>query len=88
MPRGWAWVDPLKDIQASVMAINNGLDTRTDVNAENGREFEEIVTTLAAEKALAAKLGLDFTAEKPTPAASGQADAPADPGQNDNQNDN
>ncbi|AXK39627.1 phage portal protein [Crenobacter cavernae] len=29
--RRWAWVDPLKDMQASVLAIENGLSTWTDV---------------------------------------------------------
>ncbi|HEX8499285.1 MAG TPA: phage portal protein [Pyrinomonadaceae bacterium] len=49
-PRGWAWVDPLKDVAASVEAINNGLDTRSRVIAESGGDFEEVVRRLKEEQ--------------------------------------
>jgi capsid protein len=49
-PRGWAWVDPLKDIAATVEAINNGLATRSDSIAEQGGNFEEVVRRLKEEQ--------------------------------------
>lgn len=49
-PRGWDWVDPLKDVAASVEAINNGLDTRSRVIAERGGDFEEVVRRLKEEQ--------------------------------------
>ncbi len=63
-PRGWDWVDPLKDIQASIMAIEAGLDTREAVIAERGGDMEETFEQLKEEKELAEEYGLDFTAQK------------------------
>ncbi|HWQ34879.1 MAG TPA: phage portal protein [Blastocatellia bacterium] len=57
-PRGWAWVDPLKDVQASILAIETGLATRTDVLAEQGEDFAETVELLAAEAALLEQHGI------------------------------
>jgi capsid protein len=33
-PRGFPWVDPLKDMQASLLAVQNGFKTQTDIMAE------------------------------------------------------
>jgi lambda family phage portal protein len=49
-PRGWPWVDPLKDIAAAVEAINNGLATRSGFIAEQGGDFEEVVRRLEEEQ--------------------------------------
>jgi lambda family phage portal protein len=86
MPRGWTWVDPLKDIQAAVMAINNGLGTRTKFDAENGEDFEEIVMTLAAEIKLAKEMGVDFTSEKPVSGTVKPVDEPTDDSSDNNNN--
>jgi lambda family phage portal protein len=59
-PRGWAWVDPQKEINATVTAINNGLDSRTRTVAEEGIDFADLVAELAAENAMAAAAGLNF----------------------------
>lgn len=56
--RRWQWVDPFKDIQANVAAINNGLKSRSDVVAEQGRDFGDTITQLAAEQAQMAALGI------------------------------
>lgn len=48
--RRWQWVDPEKDINAAVIAINNGLKTRTSTLAEVGLDFEETVDRLAYEQ--------------------------------------
>lgn len=58
IPRGWAWVDPLKDINASVIAINNGLASRTEVLAETGGDYEDTLALLAREKQMAEDAGL------------------------------
>lgn len=57
-PRGWDWVDPLKDVAASVEAINNGLDTRSRVIAERGGDFEEVARRLKEEQDFLANLGV------------------------------
>lgn len=64
--RRWPWVDPVKDIQASVMAINNKLASRTQVHAEMGSDFYDIVEQLASENEILKQFKLDTVAvEKP-----------------------
>ena len=58
-PRGWAWVDPLKDVKAATEAINNGLDSRTRVVSERlGRDFEDVLDDLQREQEQLAERGL------------------------------
>src|SRR5579885_2129105 len=52
-PRGWSWVDPLKDTQANVLSIEKGLVTRSDILAERGETIEDVFATLAQEQELA-----------------------------------
>lgn len=49
-PRGWRWVDPLKEVDANIKAIEAGLDTRTAVIAEQGGDIDETFDTLAGEQ--------------------------------------
>jgi capsid protein len=58
--RGWAWVDPLKDSQASALDVGNAFTTRTEILAEQGRDFEEVIDQLAEENAYAEKKGVAF----------------------------
>jgi lambda family phage portal protein len=64
--RRWAWVDPLKDAQASREMIDAGLTSRTEIAASQGREFEDIVEELGQEKTLLQQAGIDTNA-KPKP---------------------
>jgi lambda family phage portal protein len=61
VPRGWQWVDPLKDVNASVAEIDNGLNSRQRVCAEQGDDFEEIAEELAEEQDIIDELGLILT---------------------------
>jgi lambda family phage portal protein len=61
IPRGWQWVDPLKDVNASVAEIDNGLNSRQRVCAEQGDDFEEIAEELAEEQEIIDELGLVLT---------------------------
>lgn len=64
MPRGWAWVDPLKDVKAAGEAIALGLSSRNRVLAEKGEDFEEIAEDLAEEKSIAEQYGITLTSEQ------------------------
>jgi lambda family phage portal protein len=66
--RGWPWVDPLKDVQSSILEIGAGLNTRGTIIAESGNDVEEIFEQLSLEKKLAESYGLvfDISAMKPT----------------------
>lgn len=57
-PRGWPWVDPLKDLAASELAVNNGFTTRSQVIAEQGGDFEEVMHRLKEEQDFIQKLGV------------------------------
>lgn len=78
-PRGWQWVDPEKEANASITAIKAGLDSRIAVLAEQGKDFETILEQLAEEKALAKLAGVSIeevdAAAKPK--ATSKEDEPA-----------
>ena len=56
--RGWDWVDPLKDMQANILAIKAGLKTASQVVSEMGYDYEEILLQLKREKDLREKYGI------------------------------
>lgn len=58
--RGWPWVDPLNDIQATEREIRLGVNSRQRVCAERGRDFEEILAELAEEQKLAAAVNVEI----------------------------
>ena len=66
MPRGFAWVDPLKDAQANAQAIEMGVLTRAEVAAATGRDLDEILEQLATEKARLEELGLTAAEKEQT----------------------
>jgi lambda family phage portal protein len=77
LPRGWAWVDPVKDLEAAVLGVQHGFDTRTSVCAEQGADFEENLARLKVEAELAKEAGIEFPAPagaKPTSVATGAED--------------
>ncbi|MGH9781578.1 MAG: phage portal protein, partial [Candidatus Acidiferrales bacterium] len=51
-PRGWQWVDPLKDVQSAILAIGAGLASRNGVLADQGDDVEEVFEELSEEKKL------------------------------------
>ena len=56
--RGWEWVDPLKDMQANILAIKAGLKTASQVVSEMGYDYEEILLQLKREKDLREQYGI------------------------------
>lgn len=76
-PRGWAWVDPLKDMTAAVMGIENLLGSRTGYLAEQGEDFEDICDEQASEKDIAEQAGLKIPAvDQPAPVPGQEQTAP------------
>jgi lambda family phage portal protein len=64
-PRGWAWVDPLKDIQARVLGIQHGMDSRTQALDEEGVDLEDTFEQLSNEQDMADEYGIDITPVAP-----------------------
>jgi lambda family phage portal protein len=57
-PRRWGWFDPLKDIQACTLEIQNGLSTHEKILNANGLDLYEVYQQLSVEQDLADELGL------------------------------
>jgi len=73
VPRGWQWVDPEKETNAQVLAIQNGLMTLTQALSERGLDIEDVVAERANEAELLAAAGLT----KPTDNQDGTATSAA-----------
>jgi lambda family phage portal protein len=58
--RGWAWVDPLKEVQAKVLEIDNLLESRTHAIAEGGGNIEDLFKEVQEETQLAEEYGIEL----------------------------
>lgn len=57
-------IDELKETQAAILRLNNGLSTREDELAKLGKDWRPVFAQLAREKKAAEKLELEFGADK------------------------
>lgn len=57
-PRRWAWVDPLKDIEAARLAIQTGVSSPQQVAAQYGMDIEDVLDSIAAFEKMAAAKGV------------------------------
>ena len=56
--RGWAWVNPVDEVNANAIALENRLTTRRRILAEQGLDLEEVLEGLAEEEQMLKALGL------------------------------
>lgn len=63
MPRGWDWIDPVKEVTAAILAIGKGLGTRTRFLAEKGEDIEEVFEELKREQEMARDKGISIDGE-------------------------
>ncbi len=83
--RRWPYVNPLQDVQADILSINAGLDSRDHViqNSERGGDVEKVNAEIAAGKRSDKTHKLDFSGaseNKPTkPSAKADGEDPEDP---------
>lgn len=61
--RGFAWVDPQREIQAAVIGLTNGLISMNDVAANYGRDVEELFAQIQSDKEMAERYGLKMAFE-------------------------
>ena len=71
--RRWAGVDPIKETQAAVLAIQNKLTSYSRWYDEQGMDLEEVWTEISEEQMLAEELGIDLTPELTAIAASAES---------------
>ncbi len=62
-PRRWAWVDPLKDIEAARVSIELGLKSRSEVIREMGRDPDDVWDEIKTERDQLDGLGLPDLAQ-------------------------
>lgn len=89
IPPRFDWIDPLHDLQAEKLAVDNGFKARSDVIIASGEDPEETDKRIAADRDRAEKLGIKFT-DVPIedPAASQEPAGPiANPPGTDNEGD-
>jgi capsid protein len=63
IPPGFAWVDPLKDIKAQIMAVRAGFKSRAEVVSEQGYDVEGTDAEIAADNARADSLGNKYDSD-------------------------
>ena len=68
LPPKTHWVDPLKDAEGEVVAIEAGLMSRRQAVAARGYDLEALDKEIAEDRANAKSLGLDFSTPPPPPA--------------------
>jgi lambda family phage portal protein len=57
-PRGWDWIDPLKEVTAAKLAVRSGFTTVDEVVAAKGGDVEETFKGLRRERDLSAEYDL------------------------------
>ena len=84
MPRGWAWVDPGKEVDAYREAVRCGFKTLAEVVAEQGGDLEELMRGRRAELDEAEALDLKFDTDPGSDPAPTATAPPSDDNVNDN----
>jgi lambda family phage portal protein len=58
IPRSWGWVDPQKEMMANIHGLNSGIVTFQDIEANYGRDVEELFEQHEREEKLAQQYGI------------------------------
>ena len=66
MPRGWQWIDPLKEAQAAVLELDKGLTSRTKILSQRGVDYRELLKERAKEREIAEAAGEPLDLETDT----------------------
>lgn len=59
-PRGFAWVDPEKEMKANVLALENGLASHSGIAAGLGKDAEELFAEIARDRETAEMYALEM----------------------------
>lgn len=82
VPPGWGWVDPVKEVESSKIAIGSALSTMAHECAGQGRDWQAVIRQRKREQEFCKTMGVapDFgvKAAPGAPADTAAADSPAD----------
>ena len=59
-PRGFSWVDSLKETNANIVGLQNGILSLQDVATNYGRDVEEMFEAVERERELADRHGISL----------------------------
>lgn len=60
IPRSFAWIDPLKEMQSNILGLQNGTVTYSDISMAYGRDTEELFEQHQKEIELAKQYGIEL----------------------------
>ena len=58
--RGFAWVDPQREMNAAVIGLNSGILSMQDVANQYGRDITDVMDQIVLEKQMASERGIDL----------------------------
>ena len=61
--RGFSWVDPLKEMNAAVTGLKNGILSLGHVAGQYGMDTEELLSQIARDKKLSEQFGVEYAIE-------------------------
>jgi capsid protein len=61
VPQGWAYIQPVQDVQARRMEVQAGFASRSEMVLRTGYDAETVDAENAADLARATRLGLNYT---------------------------
>jgi lambda family phage portal protein len=66
--RRWGWVDPKKDMEAAMLAVENRQKSLRSIIAENGGDIYDVFRSIKADEELAASMGITLPQPQQKPA--------------------
>lgn len=79
-PRRWEWVDPLKDIEADIKAVDAGFKSPQDIAAKLGMDYEDVLLKIRQARELQQRLGVEVGTGQQPPRAAAPAPNEAEDG--------
>ncbi len=79
IPPRWMWIDPLKDRQAEILAVDAGFKARSQVIEEEGGDAAEVDQRIAEDAARAERLGIQLSGTQSLRTIIGEPPPDADP---------
>ena len=61
--RAWNWVDPMKEMNAAVLGMKNGVLSLQDVASQYGKDTEELLAEIQRDKSLMEQFGIKYALE-------------------------
>jgi len=58
--RGWSWIDPQKEANANLLQVQMGIKAPSEIVAEQGRDYEQVIDQTAKDLELARSKGVDI----------------------------